>query len=120
MSAGMHAGLRVKCLLLVSDFSQNRHVPTILNKLANIKLWRFSTFLFVGYFTVLPVTRLYSVEWADKNDLGGIVHGIIEVLSGTRLEGLRKVTKTSVRMASVPAEIRTEHLQNTIVETATP
>lgn len=35
------------------------------------------------------------------------------------LEELRKITKP-VRIASVPAEIKTKHIQNTNPETATP
>jgi hypothetical protein len=39
--------------------------------------------------------------------------GLIEGwYSGILLEGLRRPTKTSVRIAGVPAEIRTEHFPN--------
>jgi hypothetical protein len=39
--------------------------------------------------------------------------GLVEAVSGNHLKGLRKRGKTSVRIASVPAEIRKEHLPNT-------
>jgi hypothetical protein len=38
---------------------------------------------------------------------------LVEVVYGIHLEGLRKKGKTSVRIASVPAEIREAHLLNT-------
>jgi hypothetical protein len=39
--------------------------------------------------------------------------GLVEAVSGMRLEGLREKGKTSVRIASVPAKIRKAHLPNT-------
>jgi hypothetical protein len=49
-------------------------------------------------------------------DLEGSGHGLVEVLPRNFLLGLRKTTKISVRIAGVPAEIRTDYLPNTKLE----
>jgi hypothetical protein len=51
-------------------------------------------------------------RWIGK-DLKKSSRWLIEEISRRFLEGLRKIRKDSVRTASVPAEIRAEHLPNT-------
>jgi hypothetical protein len=44
--------------------------------------------------------------------LEGSGRGLIAVVFGIYLEGLRKTTRNSIRIASLPDEIRTAHLPN--------
>jgi hypothetical protein len=64
-------------------------------------------FFFMGYFTKLSVARVYSmtVKWCIGGHLEGTGHGIL-VNQGTIL-----AQETSVRRASIPAEIQTRHHQ---------
>jgi hypothetical protein len=41
---------------------------------------------------------------------------LIDVLWCILLEGLKKITKTPIKIADVPEEIQTEHLPNTSLE----
>jgi hypothetical protein len=63
-------------------------------------------------------TWLHSVQWYGgrriAKDLDGSCRGIIEALSCNLPRGAEKNTKT--RIVDVPAEIRTEHLPNAILE----
>jgi hypothetical protein len=47
------------------------------------------------------------------------VRCIIQTVPGSGLKGLRSTTKSPIRIADVPAEIRTEHLSNIFVATYT-
>jgi hypothetical protein len=125
---GKYAGKHIFTLILTTELSghilkSSSHVlykllcpPCILDSWVQAYLLP----IIVCYLTTLSVAKLYSVEeysdkWIGKLEGGG--SGRIEIafrhLPGG---GWREPRRTSVRIVVVPAEIRTEHFPNTILE----
>lgn len=75
-------------------------------------------FIGAGHFTMQLVPRLCNVWQCDdgwminKKDVEGSDRSVIEVLSQILSVGTKKIRKTSVRLADVQTETRTEHLPN--------
>lgn len=69
---------------------------------------------------MLSVSSLYKTgweyDWHIRKDSDRSVHELIKVYPDIFLEGRTKTTKTSVSIASVPAKIQIEHLQNTSIQ----
>jgi hypothetical protein len=65
--------------------------------------------------TDLDYTPMTGKKWIRK-DFKGDDRDLIEVLSRHLPGGTEENYETSVRIASVPAEIRTEHIPNTSLE----
>jgi hypothetical protein len=79
--------------------------------------------VFVGYLTMLSFSRyvtwggrMIDEWWRIGKDLEGSVCGLIKVLLGICLQGLRKPLEFSLRIANIPTEIWTEHFPNTGLE----
>jgi hypothetical protein len=67
--------------------------------------------IFVGHFSVYEITvsQLHGLEALDRSMI--VINELKRLWKGIFLEGLRKTTKISARIAGFQAEKQTQHLQ---------